>query len=83
MPDWTVRRRLPAQPAWHILPEDVVPVYHPFRRPEQDVIKWQNQVYAVTRRTPRSVVYVPVPLPPGTAIGRPDASSSSSSSDDY
>jgi hypothetical protein len=74
MPDWTVRRRLPVQPAWHILPEDVVPVYHPFRRPEQDVIKWQNQVYAVTRRTPRSVVYVPVPLPPGTAIGRPDAS---------
>ena len=79
MPDWTVRRRLPApQPAWYILPEDVGG-QHPFRHVEQDVVKWQNQIYAVTRRSRRMVVYVPVPLPPDTAIGQESLANSSSS----
>lgn len=78
MPDWTVRRRLlGAQPAWHILPEDNArgQQQHPFRIPEQDVIKWQNHLYAVTKRSRRAVTYVAVPLPPGTAIGRESESS--------
>ena len=84
MPDWTVRRRLPApQPAWYILPEDAGgSLQHPFRQPEQDVVKWQNQMYAVTRRNRHTVVYVPVPLPPSTLIGLQSSSSSSDNEED-
>ena len=83
MPDWAVRRTLVGEhPAWSILAEDCPApgdVYHPFRNAAQDAVKWQNQVYAVVRRQRRSLTYVPIPLPLGTAIGHTPASSD----DDY
>ena len=71
MPDWAARRKLPPQPRWRIRPDDAPAgaAPHPWRVPGQEVLKWQNLVYAVTRRLRRRVLVVAVPLPPGTAIG--------------
>ena len=74
MPDWTVARYLSGSHAkWMILPEDDPDRgewHHPDRRAFQDVVKWNNMMYAVVHREQRGLLYVPVPLPTDTVIGR-------------
>jgi hypothetical protein len=78
MPDWTVRRRLPGtHREWCILADPPGNTFHPFWCEGQDAVKWQNHVYAVTMRGGGYLMYVPVPLPPGTVLGQMSESSDS------